>query len=118
MSIPFRNQLQRRADASSSKAKEPVDAQKQELALNSSHNSSHDVVSNATEEASETKLKEATATAKSQSKEDQSSNSGEIVLGPKLLESIVEYTTNLANEKTSNATGEIFCCLSGSHVVI
>lgn len=56
------------------------------------------VVSNATEEASETKLKEATATAKSQSKEDWSSNSGEIiVLGPKSLESIVD-ATNLAND--------------------
>ena len=60
-----------------SKAKEPVDAQKQE-ALNRSHKNV--VVSNATEEASETKLKEATATAKSQSKEGRSSNSGEIVL--------------------------------------
>ena len=56
------------------------------------------VVSNATEEASETKLKEATATAKSQSEEDRSSNSGEIiVLGPKSLESIVD-ATNLAND--------------------
>ena len=83
---------------------------------NRRHNRSHnnDVVSNVTEEASETKLKEAIATAKSQSKEHQSSNSGEIVLGPKSLESIVD-ATNLANEKTSNATVEIFCCLSSFH---
>ena len=75
--------MQSRADAYGSKAKEQlVDAQKQE-ALNRSHK--NDVVSNVTEDASETKLKEATATAKSQSKEDQSSNSGEIVLGPKSL---------------------------------
>ena len=82
--------MQSRVDAYGSKAKEQlVDAPKQE-ALNISHK--NDVVSNATEDASETKLKEATAAAKSQSREDQSCNSGEIVLGPKSLESIVDAT--------------------------
>ena len=64
--------MESRTYAYSSKAKEPVDARKQE-ALNRPQK--NDVVSNATEEASETKLKEATATAKSQNKEDESSDS-------------------------------------------
>ena len=103
MSIPFRNQMHSRADAYGSKAKEQlVDAPKQE-ALNRSHK--NDV--NATEDASVTKLKEAIATAKSQSKEDQSSNSGEIVLGPKSLVSSVD-ATNLANKKITNVRVEIF----------
>ena len=87
-----------RADADSSKAREPVDAQKQE-ALNGPKK--NDAVTNATEKASQTKLKEATVTAKSQSKEDESSNSGESVLGPKSLVSSVD-ATNLANEKVSS----------------
>ena len=53
--------MQSRADACGSNAKEPVDAQKQE-ALNRSHK--NDVLSNATEEASETMLKEAKGAAK------------------------------------------------------
>ena len=93
-----------RADADSSKAKEPVVALKQE-ALNGPKN--NDVVTNATEKASETNLKEATVTAKSQSKEDESSNSGECVLGPKSLVSSVD-ATNLANKKITNVRVEIF----------
>ena len=93
-----------RADADSSKAREPVDAQKQE-ALNGPKK--NDVVTNVTEKASETKLKEATVTAKSQSKEDESSNSGESVQGPKSLVSSVD-ATNLANEKISSVIVEIF----------
>ena len=93
-----------RADADSSKAKEPVIAQKQE-ALNGPKN--NDVVTNATEKASEASLKEATVTAKSQSKEDESSNSGESVLGPKSLVSSVD-ATNLANKKITNVRVEIF----------
>ncbi|KAK2557679.1 Eukaryotic translation initiation factor 4 gamma 1 [Acropora cervicornis] len=93
-----------RADADSSKAKEPVVAPKQE-ALNGPKN--NDVVTNATEKASETNLKEATVTAKSQSKEDESSNSGECVLGPKSLVSSVD-ATNLANKKITNVRVEIF----------
>ena len=93
-----------RADADSSKAREPVDAEKQE-ALNGPKK--NDVVSNVTEKASETKLKEATVTAKSQSKEDESSNSGESVLVPKSLVSSVD-AINLANEKVSSVIVEIF----------
>ena len=93
-----------RADADSSKAKEPVVAPKQE-ALNGPKN--NDVVTNATEKASETNLKEATVTAKSQSKEDESSNSGECVLVPKSLVSSVD-ATNLANKKITNVRVEIF----------
>ena len=93
-----------RADADSSKAKEPVVAPKQE-ALNGPKN--NDVVTNATEKASETNLEEATVTVKSQSKEDESSNSGECVLGPKSLVSSVD-ATNLANKKITNVRVEIF----------
>ena len=93
-----------RADADSSKAKEPIIAQKQE-ALNGPKN--NDVVTNATEKASETNLKEATVTATSQSQEDESSNSGESVLGLKSLVSSAD-ATNLANKKITNVRVEIF----------
>ena len=93
-----------RADVDSSKAREPVDAQKEE-ALNGPKK--NDLVTNATEKASETELKEATVTAKSQSKEDESSNSGEIVLGPKSLVGSVD-AASLANEKSSSIIVEIF----------
>ena len=93
-----------RADADGSKAREPVDAEKQE-ALNGPKK--NDVVTNVTEKASETKLKEATVTAISQSKEDESINSGESVLVPKSLVSSVD-ATNLANEKVSSVIVEIF----------
>ena len=93
-----------KADADSSKAKEPVIAQKQEALSGPKKN---DVVTNATEKASETNLKEATVTAKSQSKEDESSNSGESVLGPKSSLSSVD-ATNLANKKITNVRVEIF----------
>ena len=93
-----------RADAYSSKAKEPVIAQKQEALSGTKKN---DVVTNATEKASETNLNEATVTAKSQIKEDESSSSGESVLGPKSLVSSVD-ATNLARKKITNVRVEIF----------
>ena len=94
-----------RADEDSSKAKEPVIAQKQE-ALSRPVKKNY-AFSDTTEKAFKTKVIGAMVAAKSQSKEDESSNSGECVLGPKSLVSSVD-ATNLANKKITNVRVEIF----------
>ena len=88
-----------RADEDSSKAKEPVIAQKQE-ALNRPVKKNY-AFSNTTEKAFKTKLIGAMVTAKSQSKEDESSNSGENNLTFSLVQGLLAFKGSDENDPYS-----------------